>query len=110
MHRATQVLLCVVCLLLGAALYRDHPPTVHAQDAFHPSFSPLITHSQPVESGQQLTVIDATKRAMAVYHVDKATGRVTLKSVRQVHWDLQLEEFNGVSPLPREIQSLLSHR
>ena len=70
--------------------------------------SSLITHTAESNTGQQLTVIDPRTRSMAVYHVEKNTGKVTLKSVRQIHWDLQLDEFNGVSPTPREIQTLLS--
>ena len=44
---------------------------------------------------------------MAVYHVDRATGKITLKSVRNVRWDLLLDEFNGTNPAPREIRALV---
>ena len=37
------------------------------------------------------------------------TGQIELKSVRNVQWDLLIEEFNGVRPLPREIRALLEH-
>lgn len=73
-----------------------------------PAPSTLVTHVTDTPTGQQLTVIDSGRHSLAVYLIEKGTGRVTLKSVRQLHWDLQLEEFNGVSPTPREIQSLLS--
>ena len=59
---------------------------------------------------QQITVIDSQTRVMSVYHVERATGEVTLKSVRNIHWDLQMDEFNGTSPLPREIRALLQKR
>lgn len=62
------------------------------------------------ERTQQVVVIDPQKRTMAVYHIDKASGQSTLKSVRQIRWDLEMEEFNGVSPLPREIRSLVEQR
>ncbi len=62
------------------------------------------------QTGQQVTVIDVKSRVMSVYHIELATGAVSLKSVRNIHWDLQMDEFNGVSPLPREIRSLLEQR
>ncbi len=59
---------------------------------------------------QQLTVIDPQSRVMSVYHVELATGAITLKSVRNISWDLLLREFNGVNPLPGEIRALLDAR
>jgi hypothetical protein len=62
------------------------------------------------ERRQQVTLIDPQMRTMVVYHIDKSTGEVSLRSVRNIHWDLQMDEFNGKSPLPREIRSLLQPR
>ena len=62
------------------------------------------------ERRTQLTIIDPQTRAMVVYHVDKPSGEVSLRSVRNFHWDLQMDEFNGKNPLPREIRSLLQTR
>lgn len=59
---------------------------------------------------QMVTVIDTRQRVMSVYHLDRATGAITLKSVREIRWDLQMEEFNGGAPSPREIRSLLQQR
>ena len=59
---------------------------------------------------QQVTVINPETQVLAVYHIDLANGEVTLKSVRNIHWDMQMTEFNGTSPLPREIRSLLDQR
>jgi len=55
---------------------------------------------------QQLIVIDPRVRVMSVYHIDQVTGEITLKSVRNIHWDLQMSEFNGTSPSPREIRAM----
>jgi len=55
---------------------------------------------------QQITVIDPKQRVMAVYHVDRATGGVALKSVRNLTWDLQIEDYNSGSPAPRDIRAL----
>ena len=62
------------------------------------------------ERRTQLTIVDPQTRALVVYHIDKASGEVSLRSVRNVHWDLQMDEFNGKNPLPREIRSLLQTR
>ncbi len=66
--------------------------------------------SPTADNRQQLTVIDPQTRVMSVYHIDVTSGAITLKSVRNIHWDLQMSEFNGVSPLPREIRALLEQR
>ena len=59
---------------------------------------------------QQITVVDPRGRAMAVYHVDRATGAVSLKSVRHLTWDLLIEDFNSTNPTPREIRALTQQR
>jgi hypothetical protein len=59
---------------------------------------------------QQVTVIDPESRVMGVYHVDGTTGEIVLKSVRNIHWDLQMVEFNGTNPTPREIRTQLEQR
>jgi hypothetical protein len=56
---------------------------------------------------QQVTVIDPTTRVMGVYHIELSTGEVTLKSVRRIHWDLQMNEFNATHPLPGEVRSMV---
>jgi hypothetical protein len=55
-------------------------------------------------------VIDAKKRVMTVYHVNRETGGIELVGVRNFHWDLLIEEFNGQSPLPREIRRLMEQK
>jgi hypothetical protein len=72
--------------------------------------SELITLTSTVENRQQLTIIDPRSRVMSVYHIDPASGVVSLKSVRNFQWDLLMSEFNGVSPLPREIRAMLDNR
>lgn len=64
----------------------------------------------PVQIGdqrQQITVIDPATRVLGVYHIDLTTGEVTLKSVRRIHWDLLMNEFNATHPLPGEIRSMV---
>jgi hypothetical protein len=70
----------------------------------------LITlTSTTAENRQQLTIIDPKSRVMCVYQIDSATGVVALKSVRNFQWDLQMSEFNAVTPLPREIRAMLEN-
>ena len=65
----------------------------------------MVTQMTPLgDNRQQLVVIEPELQVMAVYQID-AMGEVVLKSVRNFHWDLQMEQFNGTSPLPREIRS-----
>lgn len=64
--------------------------------------------SVPGEQGvpvERVTIVDPKSRTMAVYHVKATTGEIELKSVRKFEWDLQMEEFNATSPLPREVRS-----
>jgi hypothetical protein len=71
----------------------------------------LITHHIAAdEHRQQLTVIDPRTRVACVYHIDRDTGEISLKSVRNLHFDLQLTEFNSTSPRPREIRAMLEQQ
>lgn len=62
------------------------------------------------ENGQMLTVIDPRQQVMSVYHINLKTGKIALKSVRKIQWDLQITDFNTENPLPQEIQSRLEQR
>jgi len=73
--------------------------------------SELITHFDGTDAKSPLlTVVDPKTRVMAVYQIDAGTGEISLRGVRNFHYDLQMDEFNGVSPTPREIRSLLQRR
>lgn len=93
--------------------------------AQRPPLGPLNSKVQQVTSSQnglvalgfeedgatpQVVIVDPQTRAMSVYQIDRTTGEISLKSVRNVRWDLQMEEFNGVSPTPGEIRALLERR
>jgi hypothetical protein len=71
----------------------------------------LIALSMPSGTERQVvTVIDPRGRAMSVYHVELSTGEITLKSVRNIQWDLQMMDFNGTNPLPKEIRAVLESK
>jgi hypothetical protein len=67
----------------------------------------LIALTSDAPGLQQVTVLDAKRRVVGVYHVDHATGRIELKSVRRIDWDLSIEEFNAAEPLPRDVRAML---
>jgi len=76
-----------------------------------PAEGPMLALPGPAdETGQLITVIDPRLRVIGVYHIETATGKIGLRSVRNVHWDLQITYLNCETPLPREIQSLLESR
>jgi len=82
-----------------------HRPDRGKSDAQLISFSVLAP-----EGRQQITMIDTVNRVMSVYHVEMATGEISLRSVRRFHWDLQMDEFNGASPSPRDIRAMTEPR
>jgi hypothetical protein len=49
--------------------------------------------------------VDPQHKSLAVYHVDLVTGKLALKSVRNVTWDLQMRDYNTEDPLPQDIRS-----
>jgi hypothetical protein len=71
----------------------------------------LITYCVPADGKPTaLTVIDPVVRRIAVYHVNRETGEIQLKSVRNIAWDLGMEYFNSGSPLPEEIRKGLERQ
>ncbi len=55
-------------------------------------------------TGQQIVLFDARTRSLAVYHIEG--GKIFLRSVRNIAWDLTMEQFNGQAPLPSELRQL----
>jgi len=105
-------------LLIGAVLM------VTALGAFGPLADVFAQRTQPVltpgngsdllvvpipsgDKGQLLAVIDPRQRVMSVYRIDILSGKIALKSVRNIHWDLQMTHLNNEAPLPQEIKSML---
>jgi len=62
------------------------------------------------DKSQMLTVVDPRQRVVAVYHIESTTGKIALKSVRNISGDLQMLSLNNEPPLPQEIRSLLDQR
>jgi hypothetical protein len=73
-----------------------------------PGGGPLWISDAPLdESRRLLIVVDSASRRAAVYHVDVASGSLTLKSARDISWDLMLDEFNAQEPRPAALRNML---
>ncbi|MCA9101801.1 MAG: hypothetical protein R3C10_24760 [Pirellulales bacterium] len=68
---------------------------------------PVLFSSTVDAQRQLLTVFDPETLTLCVYHVENDSGEISLKSARNLTWDMQMVEFNGKSPLPQEIRSML---
>lgn len=95
---------------LGWAQVHAEPPRAQVVDKAAPVGQLIALSVEQSDGRQQITLIDPRTRVMSVYQIDRASGEISLKSVRNVHWDLQMDEFNSDSPTPREIRSLLDQR
>ena len=105
----------VIGILVGAGLATlacwntSSPEKAFAQHGLGNGLgSDLIALTAQTPDGRQLlTVVDPAQRVIAVYHVDPSSGELSLRSVRNIQWDLRMVQFNGATPLPQEIRSLL---
>jgi len=66
----------------------------------------LMTTSLFSDGRQQVVITDTKAKTIAIYEVEPATGKVLLRSVRAIQWDLQMQQFNATSPTPGEIRSM----
>jgi hypothetical protein len=100
----------LIALLVGS--FFGHESAVFAQhpSAYDATAELIALPTQVDNARQQVTVIDPVKRVICVYHIDLPTGGITLKSVRNISGDLQIDDFNGASPLPREVRAQLESR
>ena len=108
MRNAVTGVLAVLVVALAAANLVPSASFAQRVSSSTPGGAGLITIATPGgDHRQQLIVVDPETRGLAVYHVDNQSGEIALKSVRNIYYDLKINEFNGTSPLPREIRSLL---
>ena len=78
------------------------------QPASMPNFGAagqLITYLIPSTDAKPtaLTIVEPATKRIVVYHIDKTSGEITLKSARNISGDLGLDYWNSGSPLPSEI-------
>lgn len=53
-----------------------------------------------------IVVVDPDRQVVAVYQIDAASGVITLKSVRRIVFDLQLDAFNATEPVPDAVRQM----
>jgi hypothetical protein len=112
----TGVVILAVCLLGRRSEVMAQHAVPYSQSTPQPSPQPvcggdLIAVPSPMgDKGQMLTVLDPRQQTMGVYWIEAATGKITLRSVRNIRYDLMMTDFNGDNPLPREIRLQLEQR
>jgi hypothetical protein len=100
------VLLGLAVLAAGVVGLADAQGPRGVQDRAASSPDLLALSHDGGDGRQQITIVDPRQRVMAVYHVDRASGALQLKSVRNLQWDLMIEDYNSASPAPRDIRAL----
>lgn len=61
-----------------------------------------------LEDGRILmVVVDQSTRHAAVYHLDGASGTLTLRSTRDLSFDLMVGDFNAQEPRPAALRKML---
>ena len=97
---------CVVALAIECVLCAPHSAIAQA-DGYRTDWAGgLVTHIFSQEGyPNTLAVVDPRRQVLGVYHVDTRSGAITLKSVRNMTWDLQMPEFNSKNPTPQDVRS-----
>ena len=70
----------------------------------------LVTHVTAAgDRHLAITIVDPRAKKLAVYEygIGSQAGRIVLKSVRDVAWDLKLKEYRSDGPTSEEIRGLL---
>jgi hypothetical protein len=85
-------------------------PELAAQRAARPMADPgsLWISDAPLDDTRRLLlVVDPATRHSAIYHVDAAAGTMTLRSTRDITWDLMVDDFNAQDPRPSALRRTL---
>lgn len=87
------------------AAYEGSPMTVSLSQ--QPPRWLVVSAESANKESQFVTVLVPELQKICVYEVNLKDGALTLRSVRPVHFDLQIDVFNGKGPLPQEIEQML---
>ena len=69
---------------------------------------PLWVSESRLDDGRRLLVIvDQTTRHAAIYHLDGTDGTLSLRSTRDISWDLMVDDFNAQEPKPAALRKML---
>ena len=99
------VIFLAACLIV--ALNSPIAPALAQSGSGAPGNGNLQMISSPLPSGmQQIVILDANERSLAVYQIEPNQGKISLKSVRRLTQDLSMEEFNAQSPTPSELRKI----
>ncbi len=109
-HWALAILVSVCVMgMAGGRLLAQRPARV-SPPAGLPAASggTLWISATPLDDTHQLLiVIDPQLRNAAIYHVDGPGGTLTLKSTRDITWDLMVGDFNAQEPKPSALKKML---
>ena len=94
----------------ASAVLHSQSAVVESQDGTGQALR-VISSTQP-NGMQQIVVVEATGRTMAVYQIDPNQGKIQLKSVRNLTWDLRMDFIgrfvNGTEPVARSALALVA--
>jgi len=97
-----------VVLVIGAAAVATSQSHNGRPVPAGPAGTGLWISDTPLEDGRRLPVaVDPSTRHAAIYHLDAASGSLTLKSARDLTWDLSIDEFNAQDPRPAALRTML---
>lgn len=102
--------LAAVAMIAAVWFWFAGRETVAQRPALPEATSPgglWISASPLDESRRLLLVIDPHLKNAAVYHVDAAAGTLTLKSTRDISYDLMVGDFNAQAPKPADLKKML---
>lgn len=100
----------LVCGFVGCLLWGVTGGQTSAAPGHVDSPTELQVIAMPAAAGdveQELVLVDARNRRIGVYQINRSSGHISLKSVRNIQWDLQLSAFNEQSPAPQEVRAML---
>jgi len=93
---------------VAVAVAGIYSATAGGGNASSDTTGPLWISSWPAAGDRQiLVVIDPASRQAAVYQVDSGTGGLSLKSTRDLTWDLLVDDFNAEPPTPESLRKML---
>jgi hypothetical protein len=113
MKRARLGTLVGIALVIAAVAVVEQRSEIFAQRAVQAPAPPAAMAGTEVvvvptplgDRGQMLTIVDPRMRVLCVYHID-VTGKIALKAVRNIQWDMQITDLNNEDPLPRDVRSM----
>lgn len=83
----------------------NSPPAVPTMAAGTGGLLGFVNANAP--GGQQITIVNASRGTMLVYHISSESGQITLQSSRRLTWDFSLDQYNATAPLPSEIRQMV---